>query len=119
MLFSLCPRIDFGLILLHNGPPGESRSVFREGLHNFAIIRFPCFSMERFDFLTKSGLFHKGDFMKTLIIMMIFVFALAISGCVTTQGGGSAPASDSGSKSGKMWTEEDYERMGIKEMGAK
>jgi hypothetical protein len=118
----LHPRIDFGLILLHNGPPGESRSVFREGLHNFAIIRFPCFSMERLDFLTRSGLFHKGDIMKTLITMMIFVFALAISGCVTTQGGGaSAPAakSDSGSKSGNMLTKEDYERMGIKEMGAK
>lgn len=53
---------------------------------------------------------------------MIFVFALAISGCVTTQGGGSgsAPASDSGgSKSGKMLTKEDYDRIGVKEMGAK
>jgi hypothetical protein len=59
--------------------------------------------------------------MKTLITMMIFVFALAVSGCVTTQGGGSgsAPASDSGSKSGKMLTKEDYDRIGVKEMGAK
>jgi hypothetical protein len=125
MAVFLRPRIDFGLILLHNGPPGESRSVFREGLHNFAIIRFPCFSMERFNFLTRSGLFHKGDFMKTLITMMIFVFALAISGCVTTQGGGvSAPKSDSGTssssaKKGGMLTKEDYDRIGIKEMGAK
>ena len=74
MAVFLRPRIDFGLILLHNGPPGKYRSVFREGLHNFAIIRFPCFSMERFNFLTRSGLFHKGDFMKTLITMMIFGF---------------------------------------------
>jgi hypothetical protein len=121
----LRPRIDFDLILLHNDPLGKYRSVFREGLHNFAIIRFPRFSMERLDFLTRSGLFHKGDFMKTLITMMIFVFALAISGCVTTQGGGvSAPKSDSGTssssaKKGGMLTKEDYERMGIKEMGAK
>lgn len=55
--------------------------------------------------------------------MMILVFALYFSGCATTQstGGGvsgSAPAS-SGSKSGKMLTKEDYDRMGIKEMGAK
>ena len=82
--------------------------------------------MERFNFLTRSGLFHKGDFMKTLITMMIFVFALAISGCVTTQGGGgvSAPKSDSGTssssaKKGGMLTKEDYDRIGIKEMGAK
>ena len=59
--------------------------------------------------------------------MMIFVFALAISGCVTTQGGGggvSAPKSDSGTssssaKKGGMLTKEDYDRIGIKEMGAK
>ena len=66
--------------------------------------------------------------MKTLITMMIFVFALAISGCVTTQGGGSgsAPAttSDSGTssssaKKGGMLTKEDYERIGVKEMGSR
>lgn len=57
--------------------------------------------------------------MKTLITMMIFVFALAISGCVTTQGGGGASTSDSGSKSGNMLTKGDYERMGIKEMGSR
>ncbi len=55
--------------------------------------------------------------------MMILVFALAFSGCVTTQGGGSGggavSASDSGPKSGKMLTKEDYDRIGIKEMGAK
>ena len=39
----LRPRIDFGLILLHNGPLGEYRSVFREGLHNFAIIQVSLF----------------------------------------------------------------------------
>jgi hypothetical protein len=75
--------------------------------------------MERFDFLIRRGLFHKGDFMKTLITMMIFVFALAISGCVTTQGGSGATPSDSGAKSGKMLTEEDYKRIGVDEMGAK
>jgi hypothetical protein len=76
------------------------------------------------------GLFHKkGDFMKTMVTMMVLVIALYFSGCVTTQSGsgaspsggtsaGSAPAS-SGSKSGKMLTKEDYDRMGIKEMGAK
>lgn len=57
--------------------------------------------------------------MKTLISMMIFVFALAISGCATTQGGGGASTSDSGLKSGKMLTKGDYERMGIKEMGSR
>lgn len=60
-----------------------------------------------------------------MIAMMILVFALYFSGCVTTQsaGGGtsaSAPApASSGSKSGKMLTKEDYDRIGIKEMGAK
>jgi hypothetical protein len=60
--------------------------------------------------------------MKTLITMMIFVFALAISGCATTQGGGSSSgvsADTGGSKSGKMLTKEDYDRIGVKEMGAK
>ena len=68
--------------------------------------------------------------MKTLTTMMVLVFALSISGCATTQGGGkastssggysgSAPAKSSGSKSGKMLTKKDYDRMGIKEMGAK
>lgn len=64
-----------------------------------------------------------------MTITVILVFALYLSGCVTTQAGsggsgssgakvGSAPA-PSGSKSGKMLTKEDYDRMGIKEMGAK
>jgi hypothetical protein len=61
--------------------------------------------------------------MKTLITMMIFVFALAISGCATTQGsgsgGGSMSKGDSMKKSGGMLTKEDYKRMGIDEMGAK
>jgi len=63
--------------------------------------------------------------MKTMTAMMILVFALYFSGCATTQGGGQAPSigkSDSGSapaKSGGMLTKEDYERMGIREMGAK
>jgi len=60
--------------------------------------------------------------MKTLITMMILVFALYFSGCATNQAGSgavsSAPAS-SGSKSGKMLTKEDYDRIGVKEMGAK
>ncbi len=61
--------------------------------------------------------------MKTLTTMMILVFALYFSGCATTPSAsgakvGSAPAS-SGSKSGKMLTKEDYDRIGIKEMGAK
>jgi len=63
--------------------------------------------------------------MKTLTALMILVFALYFTGCVTTQAGsgasvssGSAPAK-SGSKSGGMLTKEDYDRMGIKEMGAK
>ncbi len=61
--------------------------------------------------------------MKTMIVMVILIFALYFSGCATTQSGngakvGSAPAS-SGSKSGNMLTKEDYDRMGIKEMGAK
>ena len=53
--------------------------------------------------------------------MMILVFALSFSGCVTTQGagGGAVSAKDSGPKSGKMLTKEDYDRIGIKEMGAK
>ncbi|VAX27733.1 hypothetical protein MNBD_NITROSPINAE05-1320 [hydrothermal vent metagenome] len=58
--------------------------------------------------------------MKTLITMMIFVFALAISGCVTTQEGGSGVSADTGgSTEGKMLTKEDYDRIGVKEMGAK
>ena len=68
--------------------------------------------------------------MKTLTIMMVLVFALSISGCVTTQGGSgassssgakmdSAPAKSSGSKSGGMLTKEDYDRMGVKEMGTR
>ena len=68
--------------------------------------------------------------MKTLTTMMVLVFALSVSGCVTTQGGSgasssggakmdSAPAKSSGAKSGGMLTKEDYDRMGIKEMGAK
>ena len=68
--------------------------------------------------------------MKTLTIIMVLVFALSISGCVTTQGGsgasstggakmGSAPAKSSGSKSGGMLTKEDYDRMGIREMGSR
>ena len=56
--------------------------------------------------------------------MMVFVFALSVSGCATTQGGGASTggAGYSGSapvKSGKMLTKKDYDRMGIKEMGAK
>lgn len=67
--------------------------------------------------------------MKTMTAMMILVFALYFSGCATTQsaGGGvsgSAPASSGsktsiGSKSGKMLTKEDYDRIGVREMGAK
>lgn len=66
--------------------------------------------------------------MKTMTAMMILVFALYFSGCATTQstGGGvssSAPASSgtksSASSSGKMLTKEDYDRIGVREMGAK
>ncbi len=57
--------------------------------------------------------------MKTLITMMIFVFALAISGCATTQGGSGVSADTGGSTDGKMLTKEDYDRIGVKEMGAK
>lgn len=67
--------------------------------------------------------------MKTMIAMMILVFALYFSGCVTTQSGSGAASSSGGysgsasssggSKSGKMLTKEDYDRIGIKEMGAK
>ncbi len=68
--------------------------------------------------------------MKTMITMMILVIALYLSGCVTTQAGsgassssgskmGSAPASASPSGSVKMLTKEDYDRIGVKEMGAK
>jgi uncharacterized membrane protein len=64
--------------------------------------------------------------MKTLTAMMILVFALYFSGCVTTQAGGGgvsssapAPSAPSGSKSGKMLTKEDYDRIGVKEMGAR
>ena len=68
--------------------------------------------------------------MKTLTIIMVLVFALSISGCVTTQSGGkassssggysdSAPAKSSGSKSGGMLTKEDYDRMGVREMGTR
>lgn len=67
--------------------------------------------------------------MKTMVTMMVFVIALYFSGCATTQSGsgvspskgtsaGSAPSS-SGSKSGDMLTKEDYDRIGIKEMGSK
>ena len=54
--------------------------------------------------------------MKTLTTMMILIFALYFSGCVTTQ---SASGGSSGSKNGKMLTKADYDRIGIKEMGAK
>ena len=67
--------------------------------------------------------------MKILIALMILVFALYFSGCATTASGskassssgnisGSAPAS-SASKGVKMLTKKDYDRMGIKEMGAR
>ena len=48
--------------------------------------------------------------------MMILVFALYFSGCVTTQAGSGGA---SVSKSGKVLTKADYDRIGIKEMGAK
>ena len=67
--------------------------------------------------------------MKILIALMILVFALYFSGCATTPSGskassssggisGSAPAS-SASKGVKMLTKKDYDRMGVKEMGAR
>jgi len=55
--------------------------------------------------------------MKTMIVMMILVLALYFSGCVVTQSAGGGYSS--GSKSGKMLTKEDYDRIGVKEMGAK
>ena len=58
--------------------------------------------------------------MKTLTALTVFVISLSLAGCATTQSGGgttggSAPAVSSGGKSGDMLTQEDFERMGIKE----
>lgn len=56
--------------------------------------------------------------MKTMAVMMILVFSLALAGCVTTQAGsGTSAGSSSGGKDGKMLTKEDYDRMGVKETG--
>lgn len=112
------PRIDFDLFLVHNYVPVDSKYIIREGKTPFLIFLFTVY-------------FTKGDFMKTMATMVILVIALYLSGCVTTQstgkassdsgsasGGGSAAVS-SGSKSGKMLTKEDYDRIGIKEMGSK
>jgi len=64
--------------------------------------------------------------MKTLITIAVFVFALSISGCVTTQGGGGASTGGAGygdsapaKKSGGMLTKKDYDRIGVKEMGSR
>jgi len=57
--------------------------------------------------------------------MMVFVFALSVSGCATTQGGGGASTGGAGhsdsapAKSGGMLTKKDYDRIGIKEMGSR
>lgn len=65
-------------------------------------------------------IFIQGETMKTTIIAMILTFSLGLVGCVTTQSGsGSSSAGNGGTTSGKMLTDEDYKRIGIKETGVR
>ncbi|GJL77120.1 MAG: hypothetical protein NPINA01_01090 [Nitrospinaceae bacterium] len=62
--------------------------------------------------------------MKTMSLLLILVFSLALTGCVTTQGGsgasaGSSTVTSSGGNDGKMLTEEDYKRIGVQETGTR
>lgn len=55
--------------------------------------------------------------------IMILIFSLGLVGCVTTQSGSGSTAGtntvSSGAKDGKMLTEEDYKRIGVKETGVR
>jgi outer membrane lipoprotein SlyB len=57
--------------------------------------------------------------MKATIIAMILTFSLGLVGCATTQAGSGAAPASSGAKNGKMLTEEDYKRIGVKETGVR
>ncbi len=48
--------------------------------------------------------------------IMILIFSLGLVGCVTTQSGS---AGNGGKTSGKMLTDEDYKRIGVKETGVR
>jgi hypothetical protein len=58
--------------------------------------------------------------MKTTIVAMILTFSLGLIGCATPSGSGtSTGGSDGGGKAGKMLTDEDYKRIGVKETGTR
>lgn len=55
--------------------------------------------------------------MKTMTAIMILAFSLSLAGCATMQSGSGTGTMSSETKDGKMWTKEDYKRMGINETG--
>ncbi len=62
-------------------------------------------------------LIFQGETMKAMTaIMMILIFSLGLVGCVTTQSGSGG---NGGATSGKMLTDEDYKRIGVKETGVR